>query len=56
MTDVGLSTRAEWCRCVEFCGDDGDIDGDGRCKGKPIEREPLVEIVLVHRSTGEVVG
>jgi hypothetical protein len=37
------------CACVATCGDDGDIDGDGTCKGLPIVREPLVEIVVVRR-------
>lgn len=37
------------CGCKTYCGDDGDIDGPGVCKGLPVERKPLVEIVLVPR-------
>lgn len=38
------------CGCDKVCGDDGDADGPGTCKGLPTpRREPLVEIVLVPR-------
>lgn len=38
------------CGCHEKCGDDGDIDGPGTCKGLPgMPEPPLVEIVLVPR-------
>ena len=38
----------ELCGCAVHCGDDGDIDGPGTCKGLPSEpKPPLVEIVLV---------
>lgn len=37
------------CGCQEKCGDDGDVDGPGVCKGLPIEKKPLVEIVVVPR-------
>ena len=43
---TGMSER---CGCAVTCGDDGDVDGPGVCKGLPVKREPLVEIVLVHR-------
>lgn len=38
------------CGCSRFCGDDGDVDGPGICKGlnRPPD-PPLVEIVLVPR-------
>lgn len=35
------------CGCSEKCGDDGDVDGPGVCKGLPVEKKPLVEIVMV---------
>lgn len=39
------------CRCVRYCGDDGDTEGPGTCKQLPHRpRPPLVEIVLVHRN------
>lgn len=39
------------CGCRETCGDDGDMDGLGTCKGLPRAPEPpLVEVVLVHRA------
>ena len=37
------------CGCKLTCGDDGDIDGPGVCKSLPVCRQPLVEVVLVHR-------
>lgn len=38
------------CGCEWNCGDDGDIDGHGICKGlPPIHVAPLVEIILVPR-------
>jgi hypothetical protein len=38
------------CGCARLCGDDGDIDGPGVCKGLPYPPEPpLVEIVVVRR-------
>jgi hypothetical protein len=38
------------CGCAERCGDDGDTDGPGVCKGLPLPpKPPLVEIVLVPR-------
>ncbi len=39
--------RLRPCDCQSLCGDDGDIDGPGVCKGLPIEKKPLVEIVMV---------
>lgn len=40
-----------WCGCKARCGDDGDIDGPGTCKGLALPpRKPLVEIILVPRS------
>jgi hypothetical protein len=36
------------CLCVKWCGD-SDPDGPGVCKGLPVKREPLVEIVMVPR-------
>lgn len=40
----------EPCRCRDKCGDDGDVDGPGMCKGLPrMPEPPLVEIVLVPR-------
>ncbi len=43
-----------WCGCDKKCGDDGGIDGPGTCRGLPVTpREPLVEIVLVPRSSEE---
>jgi hypothetical protein len=38
------------CGCKTWCGDDGDTEGPGVCKGLPVKREPLVELVLVPRS------
>lgn len=35
------------CGCHEWCGDDGDVDGPGVCRGLPPERKPLVQIVMV---------
>lgn len=41
------------CGCASRCGDDGDTDGPGTCKGLPQPpRAPLVEIVLVPRAGG----
>jgi hypothetical protein len=37
------------CGCTTHCGDDGDVDGPGTCKGLPIEKRPLVKVVLMHR-------
>lgn len=38
------------CGCSEKCGDDGDHEGPGVCRGLPLPpRPPLVEIVLVPR-------
>jgi hypothetical protein len=35
------------CGCESRCGDDGDIDGPGTCKGLPRRPgPPLLEIVL----------
>lgn len=42
---------ADLCGCLRECGDDGDIDGPGTCKGLPIMHEPLVEIVVVRRDS-----
>lgn len=40
----------EKCKCQHICGDDGDIDGPGICKGlPPPPLEPVVKVVLVHR-------
>lgn len=40
------------CGCRDKCGDDGDIDGPGTCKGlPPMPKSPLVEIVLVPKGT-----
>lgn len=47
--DTG-SERSPRCGCSETCGDDGDIDGPGTCKGLPRAPEPpLVEVVMVPR-------
>jgi hypothetical protein len=38
------------CGCSARCGDDGDIDGPGVCKGLPLPpKQPLIEVVLVKR-------
>lgn len=38
------------CGCVTTCGDDGDIDGPGTCKGLPLPPlDPLVKVVMVPR-------
>jgi hypothetical protein len=38
------------CDCTSWCGDDGDIDGDGICKGLRRRPDPPpVEIVVVRR-------
>lgn len=38
------------CGCSSRCGDDGDIDGPGVCRGLPqLPKPPLVQIVLVSR-------
>lgn len=43
-------TPGQRCGCRETCGDDGDIDGPGTCKGLPRAPEPpLLEIVVVPR-------
>jgi hypothetical protein len=40
------------CGCVKTCGDDGDVDGPGVCKGLPMPpKPPLVEVVLVRRNS-----
>jgi len=40
------------CACREKCGDDGDTEGPGICKGLPMPpRVPLVEVVLIRRDT-----
>lgn len=39
----------DYCGCARTCGDDGDIDGPGVCKGLPVCRPPIVEVVLVDR-------
>jgi hypothetical protein len=46
--------REVLCGCSQRCGDDGDIDGPGTCKGLPQPPlEPLVVIRLIHRSESE---
>lgn len=40
---------ADPCGCRRTCGDDGDIDGPGTCKGLPPTREPSVEFVVKSR-------
>jgi hypothetical protein len=45
--------NAKLCGCLIRCGDDGDTDGPGVCKGLPALRKPLVEIVLVPRVSGD---
>jgi hypothetical protein len=43
------------CGCHVHCGDDGDINGPGVCKGlSPIPTPPLVQVVLVPRSQAAV--
>jgi hypothetical protein len=38
------------CGCERLCGDDGDIDGSGPCKGLPrMPDPPPVGIVVVRR-------
>lgn len=38
------------CCCARVCGDDGDVDGPGTCKGLPAPPlAPLIEVVLVPR-------
>jgi hypothetical protein len=48
-----LNAAPPWwqpCACKSWCGDDGDVDGPGVCKGLPRQPEPpLIEIVLVPR-------
>lgn len=46
------------CACRETCGDvPEEDDPDGTCKGLPQPpKPPLIEIVLIDRRTGEVVG
>lgn len=40
------------CGCSVRCGDDGDTEGPGVCKGLPrMPEPPLMEIVLVPRSS-----
>lgn len=46
-----MTMDSDLCGCVHACGDDGDIDGPGTCKGLPILREPLVELVVVRRDS-----
>jgi hypothetical protein len=42
------------CKCRVHCGDDGDSEGPGTCKGLPLAKKPpLVEIVLVPRRDGD---
>lgn len=49
ISDVQLA-REVFCGCRSRCGDDGDTDGPGTCKGLPRPpKEPLVEVVLEHR-------
>lgn len=48
-TETGY-VYTESCNCSKSCGDDGDIDGPGTCRGLPIKREPLVEIILVPKN------
>jgi hypothetical protein len=39
------------CGCASYCGDDGDTEGPGVCKGLPRPpAPPLVEVILVPRS------
>lgn len=43
------------CECVKFCGD-SDPEGPGTCKDLPLPPEqPLVEVVLIDRRTGEAI-
>lgn len=45
------------CGCSSRCGDDGDYDGPGTCKGLPeMPKEPLVEVILVPRSALNTIG
>lgn len=49
--EFGRARSDSRCRCLHHCGDDGDTDGPGICKGLPIPpRPPLLEIRVVHRS------
>jgi hypothetical protein len=46
-----MSHREPLCACRSRCGDDGDTEGPGVCKGLPRPpRAPLIEIVLVPRA------
>lgn len=43
-------SRYDTCGCEEFCGDDGDIDAPGICRGLARKLEPpLIEFVVIHR-------
>ena len=45
------------CRCEKTCGDDPNEDDGSICKGLPPPPvRPLVEVVLIDRKTGEVIG
>lgn len=47
---VAASSPPAPCDCRDRCGDDGNNEGDGVCKGLPAPpREPLVEVVMVPR-------
>jgi hypothetical protein len=38
------------CGCDRYCGDDGDTEGPGVCKGLPRQPQPpLVKFFVVHR-------
>lgn len=41
---------SDLCGCKSRCGDDGDTDGPGTCKGLPMPApSPLVQVVLIPR-------
>ncbi len=49
-----MTGRGPWfsapCGCREKCGDDGDTEGPGTCKGlSRMPEPPLIEFYVVHR-------
>lgn len=48
---IGAASVFAACNCAMRCGDDGDAEGPGVCKGLPRQPEPpLVTIVMVPRA------
>lgn len=48
---MSAATASPRCACVKACGDvpEARDHPNAHCKGLPVKREPLVEIVLVPR-------